>query len=109
MRFHKNLSPDKEIRPNIFREHGSGISTDWNKYSTPEQTKQRSKVPSDNAVISLNVGEVKRIKNINVEHAPIIGNRAHSEIRGMPKEKGEQLEIRVRLARISKFEIRFEN
>ena len=39
-----------------------GMSTDWEKYSTPQQTRQRARKPEDNIVISLVAGDVRAIE-----------------------------------------------
>ena len=65
-----------------------GMSTDWEKYSTPQQTRQRARKPEDNIVISLVAGDVRAIEGQRIEHEPIEpavedpGNRAHTEIFG---------------------------
>lgn len=39
MRVHKAvLSENGEPIPSSFRDHGGAMSTEWNKYSTPEET-----------------------------------------------------------------------
>lgn len=84
------------------------MSTDWSKYSTPEQTRQRSlrSAPADNAVFSLHVAAVRAIPAQTVEHTPIFGdpevpdNRAHAEIFG-PKNA----ETRIHYLRIYRVEI----
>jgi len=104
---HKNLIPDGELRPNVFRDHGAGMSVDWRKYSTPLETRNRSRIPADNAVISLPAGGIRQIEGLSVEHDPVQENsfdksgnplrpnRAHSEVIG---EK--TTERRVKLSRI---------
>ena len=70
-RVHKSLIPDGEVRPNVFRDQGAGMSVDWREYSTPLETRNRGKIPTDNAVIGLPVGGIRQIEGISVEHDPV--------------------------------------
>jgi hypothetical protein len=45
LRVHVSLVPNRKLHPGVFREHGNAISVDWEKYSTPEETRQRGRVP----------------------------------------------------------------
>lgn len=84
-RVHIDLAPDGVLRPNVFREKGNAMSTDWDKYSTPEETRDRAPTPRKNGIVALNAGIVRLIEGITVVHTPdaIRGNRAHTEVRGM--------------------------
>lgn len=75
------------------------MSTDWCKYSTPQETQARalSSLPAENGVISLNVGGVRGLYMQQVEHSPwyqdpedlkIPNNQAHTDVIGpkSPKE-----------------------
>ena len=107
LRVHKNLIPDGEVRPNVFRDQGEGMSVDWREYSTALETRNRGKIPADNAVISLPAGGIRQIEGLSVEHDPVQENsldesgnprkpnRAHSEVIG---EK--TTERRFRLSRL---------
>jgi hypothetical protein len=66
-----------------FQDH-EGISVDWAKYSTPEQTRAGSprKSADQYGVVQLIAGEVRGIHSLEVIHAPVPGNRAHSNIIG---------------------------
>src|SRR2546422_849843 len=83
MRVHKTYLDDEgEPIPNAFRNHPpktGGMSTDWQRYSTAEETRQRVKVRADNIVIQFLVGAVRKIANQLVVHTPDIeaNNRAH--------------------------------
>ena len=81
------------------------MSTDWCKYSTPEMTRARARIPSDNGVLSLPVGEVRGIPGLSVIHTPDIenGNRAHTDVKGITCER--KTEIRVHLLRLHRVEI----
>ena len=99
----RNYNLTDDVPPNIFREHRGSMSTDWCKYSSPEETRAR-KDPNSNGVIGMNVGEVKNIPPLLVKHAPKPNNRAHTDIIGANQERKYRTnEIRVKLARISKW------
>lgn len=101
MRVHSKFFHDDELQPGVFRNHDGGMSVDWDKYASPEETKKRAKTPNDNAVMSLPVGGIRGIDSLRVEHRPEPDNRAHAEVFGFPNG-GEQLtEIRLLLLRIS--------
>lgn len=88
-------------------ERRAGMSMDWCKYSSPEDARQRARVPADNGIVKLNVGVVRLIPLQEVEHTPEPGNRAHTEVFGpkspndVPNEDASgrmtALEVRVRL------------
>ena len=115
MRVHKNCIPDGEIRPNIFREQEGALSVDWDKYATPEDTRSRGRSPADNGVVCMNVGAIRVINSLTVEHDPvqegaidergaaISPNRAHSVVFGV----GRDPERRVALSRICIWMLRF--
>lgn len=114
MRVHKSLVSNGEILPNFFREQGGAMSVDWNKHSTPVQSQLRAKVPSDNAIIQMNTGMVRKIQQLMVDHDPIqegsidahgrpvAANRAHSLVTGVKRDP----QRRVQLSRISEWVIR---
>ena len=105
MRVHRKLCPFGEIRPNVFRDHHGSMSVDWERYSGPEETRDRG-VPEDNGVISLNSGVVRADTPLTVGHQPLPDNRAHSEICGLSAmAKEDRDETRVKLARLLTVEI----
>lgn len=105
MRVHKvYIDGQGNLAPGVFRDQGDGMSTDWNVYATPQDTQNRGKVPQDNAVISLNVGEVKAIP-LEVKHSPLSENRAHTDVIGDKKDKYPPPGVRVKLLRISNWKI----
>ncbi len=107
LRVHKSLIPDAEVRPNVFRDQGGGMSVDWREYSTALETRNRGKIPTDNAVISLPAGGIRQIEGLEVQHDPVQENsfdqngnplrpnRAHAQVIG---EK--TTERRLKLSRI---------
>ncbi|MDB5060069.1 MAG: hypothetical protein JWO59_3541 [Chloroflexi bacterium] len=67
------------------------LSTDWNRYATPQETQLRGGVdPPTNGVVELSVKDVRALTNVlglerlQVRHTPIretgIENRAHTDI-----------------------------
>ena len=96
MRAHWMFFRARHLQPGVFRSHDGGMSADWDKYSSAEETRQRAKTPQDNAVISLSAGSIRNINTLNVQHTPEPTNRAHSDVTGFPE--GEDFtEIRVLL------------
>lgn len=81
----------------------SGMSTDWGKYSSAQETRNRAKDPAVNGVIEFTAGEVAAIPEQRVEHTPIQDhpnpmikdNRAHADVLG-PKD---DLEIKRAFSR----------
>lgn len=90
----------------IRQQGGDGISVDWSKYSTPQQSVARRANPSDNAVLRFIVGDVRKIP-MDVKHAPIKQNRAHSLISKLSEDKRRKMRQRDELAKIAKWVIEF--
>ncbi|TAK55850.1 MAG: hypothetical protein EPO24_11710 [Bacteroidetes bacterium] len=103
LRVHKN-NYNKEThvpRPIAFDDHGGAMSTDWNKYSTPEETRNRTpKKPDSYGVLSLIVKDVRSIHNQKVEHTPRLENRDHTDVIGL-----KDTEARIKFSEIFKWEI----
>ncbi|MEA2595027.1 MAG: hypothetical protein QOF01_1496 [Thermomicrobiales bacterium] len=76
-----------------------GMSTDGNRYSTPEESRQRAREPEANGVVELAVVDVRAIPEQIVEHTPIQNhpdpgvpdNRAHTDVCG-PKEEDPEIQ-----------------
>lgn len=105
MRVHKEQLPNGDIAPGAFKNRPTtkdGMSTDWEKYANPEDTRSRARNPKDNAVIGLRVGEIRKIPEQTVVHTPdlITPNRAHTDVFGKKNP-----EVRVKLIRASKIAI----
>lgn len=96
MRVQKTFVRNGEVIPGVFRDQGDGMSTDWEKYSTAEQARGRARVPADNAIVALVVGDVRSVP-LSVDHTPdeALKNRAHTDVRG---EKSP--EVRLKLLRL---------
>lgn len=99
-RVHRMWVRKGEVIPTAFQNRNAGMSTDWDKYSTPGETRVRARIPQDNGVVALLVGNVRQVPNQAVVHAPLLENRAHAEVRG---EKDE--EARVLLGRLAVWRI----
>jgi hypothetical protein len=84
-RVHRSfLGSDKSKIPvGAFPRSENGISTDWEKYSTPEETRNRGHEPQANGVLQIFTRDVRKFENLVVEHTPQPGNRAHSSILGL--------------------------
>lgn len=81
-----------------------GMSADWSKYSSAEDTRNRGgKPPEKYRVVSFIVGKVREIEYQSVDHTPEDSNRSHSTIYG-PKDK-KNPEIRVKFARMANIAI----
>jgi hypothetical protein len=74
-----------KLAPNCFRDPGGGMSTDWSKYATPEQTRNASGAEraNDYGIVALPVGPVRGIEELSVVHAPVEGNDAHAHVLGL--------------------------
>jgi len=110
LRIHKNHYPKGEMNVKmVFKEQGRSLSTDWERHSTPEQTRNRGGQDASNyGVISLITGDVRGIDDLKVEHSPIEfppegqePNRAHTDVLGINR----RVEIKVKLQRLANFEI----
>lgn len=94
-----------------FREHGTGMSVEWNKYAEPHQVRSRRgarKPASEYGVIRLKVKEVRQ-NGMLVEHDPLgpdheFGpNQAHAEVRGINFPDGTpDPEKQMKLSRLAK-------
>lgn len=107
-RVHKSYIIDNEVIPGAFRSRGDGMSTDWNKYSTPEESQARSKTPHDNAIVSFSVLKIRSNPVLSAIHKPEPDNRAHSLVNGIPETKNElQTKTRALLTEIYGWEIKY--
>lgn len=101
MRVHKTwLKRDGSIGLGVFKNAPTpwdGMSTDWQRYSTPEQTRNRvtRKPPAEYAVIKMLVEKVRAIPDQMVEHTPLPDNRAHTDVLGEKDEEARLLFGRI--------------
>ena len=97
MRVHQVFIRNGEVRSACFKDQprpGTGMSTDWSRYSTPERTRAGGpKPPSLYAVVALNVGEVRRIPDQRVVHDPLTDNRAHTLVHGPKGDAHPQIRL----------------
>jgi hypothetical protein len=100
MRIHANWLKHGEPL-GAFKDIEGGMSTDWEKYSTAQQARDRARKPNENGVVKLNVGKIRELQDMSVVHTPEATNRAHSEVFG---EKTP--EMRVKLNRLAEWVIR---
>ena len=106
-RIHKTYIVDGEIIPGAFQSKIDGMSTDWDKYSTSQQSLALSKNPADNGIVKFSVEQIRQQPAMDVEHDPKLYNRAHSLIHGVP-EKGElKTKVRLLLKRLCVWEIKY--
>ncbi len=111
MRVHRTYwtNPDPNYIPaSCFKDlpnPGAGMSTDWCRYAKPHETRAREGQPEMNAVVSMRVEDIKRIEAQGVVHDPLIGNRAHSLVKG-PKTKPR---IRKMFSRCARIQIRIDD
>jgi hypothetical protein len=103
MRAHRMHFRDGQLKPGVFRAQEGGMSVNWDKYSSAEETRQQAKAnPEANAVVTLPVIGIRRIAPLTLEHTPEPENRAHSEVFGIPDEDELRTEVRVLLLRLTR-------
>jgi hypothetical protein len=107
MRAHETYYRDGDLTPGVFTAKEGGMSVDWDKYCSKEETKQRAKKnPEKNAVLSLSVGGIRKIDDLDVKHRPEPDNRAHSEV-DLPANREKLTEVRLLLKRLAQTVIPF--
>jgi len=88
------------IPPVAFRPVNNEVSVDWEKYTSAELILSRARVPDENGVIVLNVIDIRDNDILDVVHAPIPENQAHSNIIGfkdLPKSRITKLRLQLAL------------
>lgn len=112
-RIHKSEFRDGTVIPGAFKERGEGeergMSTNWNKYSTPDLLINVATIPNDNAVVQFHVQKVREIGSLLVKHAPLPNNRSHSHIIGIPKKGQLKTKVRAKLQEIYEWTIQFNS
>jgi hypothetical protein len=94
LRVHSDHLQAGELHPGVFRQRGArGMSVDWQKYATPEESIARSGASDKTKVgiVALVVGIVRTIPGLDARHDPDVErrNRAHSLVTGMIEEYGD--------------------
>jgi hypothetical protein len=100
MRIERSFVRRGDFAPGAFRNHGDGMSTDWARYSTPDKTRSRGRVPENNGVIEMVVDDVRGVPGQAVKHTPdrAANNRAHTDVMG-----AKDTEARLKLKRIARW------
>ena len=93
MRVHiKTWVKDGQLVSGAFQNHEGGMSTDWEKYATPQETQQRGrKSAQEYGVVSMKVENVRNVPHQTVEHEPEDDNRAHTNVLGEKDEEARLL------------------
>ena len=102
MRVHELWRRNGGVSPGAFKNHNGGMSTDWEKYAAPEETRGRGREPERNAVVALAAGDVRQVPGQVVEHTPQVDNRAHGDVFGQ-----KDTEARFKLRRLASIVIPF--
>ena len=110
-----------EVEPTFFmlNEAIEGLSVDWSKYSTPNDTLKRRNesrsLKEDDltyyGIIQINIGDFRKVKKefdlpLNVEHDPELINRAHSLIHRIIRANVSK--IRMILSEIANWALEME-
>jgi hypothetical protein len=107
MRAHRMYIKAGELLPNVFCDHpklNGAMSTNWQKYCSPEQCRAMANRPEDNGVISLIVHDVRQIP-LKVDHTPNYErkDRSHADVSGEKTAK-----VRVQLLKAVHWCLRLE-
>lgn len=109
-RVHKANVREGELLPIVFKERGEGdekgLSVDWERYSTPDDTRKRAKNPELNGVVNFVAGKIRELPmNLTVNHAPLyyselatktlIDNQSHSNINGTDSVKSRLIGLDI--------------
>lgn len=83
-----------------------GLSFDWSKYSTPEDTlgRRKGKTLKENGIIQLSIGDLRKIViqfnlPLMIKHDPLSNNRSHTLLLGITK--ANTAKIRRKLSKIT--------
>jgi len=105
MRVHVGQLTGLELHTGIFREHQGAMSVDWERYSTPSETRNRHPDPNSVGVITLGAGAVRSIDGMEVRHEPVQSNRAHSGIHGLLRSDMGPPQVRKTMVRTKLFKL----
>ena len=81
--FYRVHRTHRTLGPSIFREQEGAMSTDWEKYSTPEESRGRARIPADNGIVALQAGEIRSVPGLSLTHTPLNENRSHADVVGI--------------------------
>jgi hypothetical protein len=97
-RVFRDWMPELKVRPNVFREAGGSMSTNWDRYSTASETREqvRSEQLPDVFVIALNTEYVRKETALSIKHSPdhSLQNRAHTDVFGLGASRIEKVRLR---------------
>ncbi|MCK5135112.1 MAG: hypothetical protein KAR19_04930 [Bacteroidales bacterium] len=100
LRVSPKLVEEDIILPDAYSDHHGAMSTNCEKYSTPEDTRKMTKRgdPKSYTVLSLNAGKIRSIDATPqvVEHTPRNHNRAHTDVIGKKTAR-----VRIQFSRIA--------
>jgi hypothetical protein len=106
LRVHRQWIKNNEPRLGAFQKrldvtrNRLGMSTDWNKYRHPEETRTKlGKDPTDYAVLQMSAGSIRAdLPSDTIEHTPKEeeGNQGHTDIWGEDDE-----ETRLKYSRLN--------
>lgn len=103
-RVHKTLY-EKFPGPSIFRPKNGALSTDWSRYSTPEEARARARHPAENTIVHFKVEHVEG-QCLGVKHSPVSpserfpqGNRSHADVTYDIGDATADLAARVKIHR----------
>jgi hypothetical protein len=106
IRIHHNNLDQNKIKAGAFVYRGQqgeeGISCDWKKYSSVEESRNRGRDPSKNMIAILNVGKIRTMPVVcrqRVIHTPTKNNFSHCDIVPKPLSDPEYTEVRLQLVK----------
>ena len=90
------------VPPNIFRSDKDGMSVNWDKYSTAQQSLGLD--IEKNGVAQLNVGQIRADpEHLDVKHTPTFENRSHASVLGITPSNNAK--TRKKLSKIATWAI----
>jgi len=103
MRVHENDFRNEKPVPGAFRNQPKGavgMSVDWSKHCSPNDTRSRGSQPSHKyTIIKFTAGAARRIPNQTVEHKPVnppdLPNQAHAEVVGEKTTAAREQYMRI--------------
>lgn len=81
---------EDRLHEGVFRDRGDGMSVDWEKYSTANETRARGRLPpEDYGILAFLVGAIRGIRTpqLTVVHEPLEENQAHAGVHGVNANK----------------------
>jgi hypothetical protein len=97
LRVHRsNIGKDGQPNAGAIQPHEGSMSVDWNRYSTPEETRGRATQPPENYGVAEFQAGAARTAGLAVTHSPDreTNNRAHTDVTGDLKATEVRLKMR---------------